>query len=63
MILLKNELGILRLLLKYKIKINEFDFPDSKLAKIQDQFEALVEKNYYLNTAANDAYKSFLHVR
>jgi ATP-dependent RNA helicase DDX18/HAS1 len=32
-----------------------------KLANIQDQFEMLIEKNYYLKNSALDAYKSYLH--
>jgi len=61
LILLENEIGLIRYLKKYKININEFEFPDGKLAKIQSQFEKLVEKNYYLYAAANDAYKTYLY--
>ncbi len=46
---------------KNSININEFEFPESKLAKIQSQFEKLVEKNYYLYSASQDAYRSYLH--
>jgi ATP-dependent RNA helicase DDX18/HAS1 len=46
---------------KNNITINEFEFPESKLAKIQSQFEKLVEKNYYLYSASQDAYRSYLH--
>ena len=43
-----------------KIKPNEYEFPENKLASIQDQFSKLVERNYYLNCSAKDAYKSFM---
>lgn len=32
-----------------------------KLTSIQEQYERLVEKNYYLHKSAFDAYKSYLH--
>ena len=34
MFLLENELGFLRFLEKKGIKLNEYEFPDNKLAKI-----------------------------
>lgn len=61
-ILLKSELGFIRCLKKFKVVVNEYDFPESKLAKISEQYLTLVEKNYYLNQAAKDAYKAYLHV-
>ena len=42
--------------------MNEYEFPDSKLANVQSQFDKLVQTNYYLNRAARDAYRSYLHV-
>lgn len=42
--------------------MNEYEFPDERLANVQDQLDKLVEKNYYLNKAAFEAYKSYLHV-
>ena len=56
-----NEIGLVRYLKKNNINISEFEFPDNKLAKIQSQFEKLVEKNYYLYSASQDAYRSYLH--
>lgn len=41
--------------------MNEYEFPDERLANVQDQLDKLVEKNYYLNKAAFEAYKSYLH--
>lgn len=37
--------------------LNEYDFPQSKLASVQAQLERLVEKNYYLHQSARDAYR------
>jgi ATP-dependent RNA helicase DDX18/HAS1 len=61
LILLPTEVGLVRYLKKNNININEFEFPESKLAKISAQFEKLVEKNYYLYSASQDAYRSYLH--
>jgi len=61
LILMANEVGLVRYLKKNNIDINEFEFPESKLAKIQSQFEKLVEKNYYLYSSSQDAYRSYLH--
>jgi ATP-dependent RNA helicase DDX18/HAS1 len=58
--LLEHELGFLRFLRQKKVRPNEYEFPPSKLANIQDQFMKLIEKNYYLNCAARDAYRSSL---
>lgn len=62
MILLPNEVGMIRVLKKFSIELNEYEFPEEKLAQIQDQLELLVDKNYYLQEASKDAYKSYLHV-
>ena len=43
-----------------KIKPNEYEFPESKLANIQEQFMKLIERNYYLNCSAKDGYRSYL---
>lgn len=40
--------------------LNEYEFPQSKLANVQSQLEKLVEKNFYLHTSARDAYRSYL---
>jgi len=58
--LLKEELGFLRYLKKRKVPLNEYEFPEEKLAKIQNQFEKLVERNYHLNRSARDAFKSYV---
>jgi len=50
--------------IKYsKVDIKEFEFPENKLLKIQDQFEKLVnKKDHFLLTTAVDAYRAYLHV-
>lgn len=40
-----------------QVPLNEYDFPQSKLASVQAQLERLVEKNYYLHQSARDAYR------
>lgn len=37
--------------------LNEYEFPDKKVANVQSQLTKLVEKNYYLNKSAKDAYR------
>jgi len=58
--LLPSELGFLRYLKQAKVPLNEYDFPQSKVANIQSQLEKLIEKNYYLNRSARDGYRSYL---
>lgn len=62
MLLLPSEVGMIRVLKQYNIDLNEYDFPEEKLAQVQDQLEMLIEKNFYLQEAAKDAYKAYLHV-
>lgn len=42
--------------------MNEFEFPEERIANVQDQLDKLIEKNYYLNKTAFEGYKSYLHV-
>lgn len=60
----KNYLNYLKLakvqLLKKVTSLNEYEFPDSKLANISEQFEKLIERNYYLNRTAFEGYKTYL---
>eukprot|EP00162_Nutomonas_longa_P012960 comp21347_c0_seq1/m.45931 comp21347_c0_seq1/g.45931 ORF comp21347_c0_seq1/g.45931 comp21347_c0_seq1/m.45931 type:complete len:654 (-) comp21347_c0_seq1:84-2045(-) len=58
--LVPEELGFLKYLKKAKIPLNEYEFPDSKISNIQSQLEKLIEKNYYLNRSAKDAYRSYI---
>lgn len=43
-----------------KVPLVEYDFSKTKLCNIQEQYEKLIETNYYLNTSAREAFKSFL---
>eukprot|EP00934_Nitzschia_sp_Nitz4_P000195 Nitzschia sp. Nitz4//scaffold6_size259037//133661//135737//NITZ4_001080-RA/size259037-processed-gene-0.266-mRNA-1//-1//CDS//3329556911//195//frame0 len=61
MFLTPEETGFLRYLQsKAKVTLNEYEFPTSKVANIQSQLQSLIEKNYYLNKAAREAYRSYL---
>lgn len=55
-----EETGFLRYLKKAKVSLNEYEFPASKISNVQSQLQRLVEKNYYLNKAARDAFRSYL---
>ena len=61
-LLLPEEREYLQHLKEARVVMNEYEFPDERLANVQDQLDKLVEKNYYLNKAAFEAYKSYLHV-
>ena len=58
--LLPEELNMLRYLRAARVPLNEYEFPESKLAQIQPQLEALIEGNYYLNKSAKDAFRSYI---
>lgn len=58
--LLPSELGFLAYLRAAKVSLNEYEFPDNKIAAIGSQLEALISKNYYLNRSAKDAYRGYL---
>merc|ERR1712127_623341 len=55
-----EETGFLRYLKAAKVTLNEYEFPMKKLSNVQSQLERLIEKNYYLNKAARDAFRSYL---
>jgi ATP-dependent RNA helicase DDX18/HAS1 len=55
-----EETGFLRYLKAAKVTLNEYEFPTNKVANVQSQLQRLIEKNYYLNKAAKDAYRSYL---
>lgn len=61
--LLPEEKEYLQHLRMAKVNLNEFEFPQDRLVNIQEQYENLIEKNYYLRNSARDAFKSYLHVR
>jgi len=58
--LLPQELGFLKYLKHAKVPLNEYEFPQSKVSKVQPQLEKLVEKNYYLHKSAREAYRSYM---
>lgn len=60
LLLTPEETGFLRYLKAAKVSLNEYEFPLNKIANVQTQLQKLVEKNYYLNRAARDAYRSYL---
>lgn len=55
-----EETGFLKYLKAAKVSLNEYEFPTKKVANVQSQLQRLIEKNYYLNRAARDAYRSYL---
>ena len=55
-----QEAGFLRYLKAAKVSLNEYEFPENKVANVQSQLQKLIESNYYLNRAAKDAYRSYL---
>eukprot|EP01090_Pellita_catalonica_P021851 TRINITY_DN8290_c0_g1_i1.p1 TRINITY_DN8290_c0_g1~~TRINITY_DN8290_c0_g1_i1.p1 ORF type:complete len:537 (-),score=83.39 TRINITY_DN8290_c0_g1_i1:376-1812(-) len=57
---LPQEMGFLQYLKQAKVPVNEYEFPQSKIANVQSQLERLIAKNYYLYTAARSAYTSYL---
>lgn len=58
--LLPSELGFLRHLKAAKVPLNEYEFPEKSIAKIQGALEKLITTNYALNRSAKDAYRSYL---
>jgi ATP-dependent RNA helicase DDX18/HAS1 len=58
--LLPEEVPFLKYLRHAKVVLQEYEFPVAKIANIQTQLLMLIEKNYYLNRSARDAYRSYL---
>ncbi|CDR97368.1 DEAD/DEAH box domain containing protein, putative [Babesia bigemina] len=61
MFLMPEELGFLHYLKELKVPLSKYEFELSKIANVQVQLEKLVEKNFYLNRASREAYRSYLH--
>ena len=60
--ILPNEINFIRMLQLYKIKLDEFQFPEKKLAKVQEQLEKLVnKKDKFLLNLATEAYRAYIH--
>lgn len=62
LILLPSEKPYLQYLRLAKVSLNEYEFPLNKLANIEEQYMKLINRNYYLNQAAHEGYRSYLHV-
>jgi ATP-dependent RNA helicase DDX18/HAS1 len=58
--LIPEELAFLKYLKSAKVPLNEYEFPNKKIANVQSQLEKLVEKNYYLHQSARDAYRAYI---
>lgn len=58
--LIPEELQFLKYLKSEKVHITELDFNVKQLSNVQSFLEKLVEKNYYLNKSAKDAYRSYI---
>eukprot|EP01080_Neovahlkampfia_damariscottae_P009337 gene9337-1424_t len=58
--LLDTEKKFLKYLKDSNVPLNEFTFPNSKLAAIQSKYEEIIASNYYLNRSAKDAFISFI---
>ena len=62
LMIMPNEINFIRMLHLYKIKLDEFQFPEKKLAKVQEQLEKLVnKKDKFLLNLATDAYRAYIH--
>ncbi|GMH32536.1 hypothetical protein BSKO_00370 [Bryopsis sp. KO-2023] len=61
LLLMPEEKGFLKYLKAAKVPVNEYEFPEKKLANVQSQFEKLVENNFYLYNGARSAYRSYIH--
>lgn len=55
-----EEAKFLDYLREMKIVLLEFEISWTKVANIQPQLEKLIEKNYFLNLSAKEAYKSYV---
>ncbi|CCE72514.1 Piso0_000094 [Millerozyma farinosa CBS 7064] len=55
-----SELGFLRYLKAANVPLNEYEFPDNKIANIQSQLNKLIKSNYWLHQSAKDGYRAYL---
>lgn len=42
------------------LPVPQYELPENKVANVQPQLEKLVDKNYFLNKSAKDAYRGYL---
>lgn len=59
MFLLPSEINYLKYLREAKVQLNEYEFPKEKIVDMQEQFEKLVAKNYFLHRCSREAYASY----
>ena len=45
---------------KHSVPLNEYEFPESKLADIQDEYEKIIKERFFLAKSARDAFRSFI---
>lgn len=43
-----------------QVPLNEYEFPTAKVSNVQSELQRLVEKNYYLNQSARDAFRAYV---
>ena len=55
-----EETAFLKYLRVARVTLQEYEFPSHKVVDISSQLYRLIEKNYYLNKSARDAYRSYL---
>jgi ATP-dependent RNA helicase DDX18/HAS1 len=60
LMLMPEELGFLKYLRAAKVTMNEYEFPTKKVANVQSQLEKLIDKNYFLNKSAKEAYRGYV---
>jgi len=60
--LLPEESQFVKLLADLNLPSTEFSFPQHKLANIQEQVDNLVERNYFFNKSATEAWRAYLQV-
>ncbi|OWA52460.1 ATP-dependent RNA helicase DDX18 [Hypsibius exemplaris] len=60
LILRPEELGFLRYLKAVRVPLTEFEFSWNKVADVQSELEKLIDKTYYLNMSAREAYISYV---
>ena len=60
LILMDNEMDMLKRLKDRKIILKEYEFDKSKIIDIQDKFETLINSNPAFENLAQDAYKSYI---
>lgn len=58
--LLPEEVAFLKYLRVAKVNLQEYEFPVKKVANVGSQMTMLIEKNFYLNKSAREAYRSYL---